>query len=565
MIKKLMIACGLLCGAAQLQAADFESAKDAVKNMGLGWNLGNTLDANKGSGKPFTDDAFWGTQGLESETCWGQSTTTPELFKMFKEAGFGAIRVPVTWYNHMDKDGKVNAEWMKRVHEVVDYVIDAGLYCIINVHHDTGADGEGFYSWIKADMDNYNTNKARFEGLWTQIAEEFKDYDHRLIFGAYNEMLDIKNSWCFASYSANGHYDAAIAKSAYEAVNSYAQSFCSAVRATGGNNTQRNLILNTYGSCNGSGTWNTHLKDPLKEMKMPEGESNHIIFEVHNYPEIKNLASAKKDFDQNIKDLQETLGALDAPIIYGEWGSSSSNGDDTNDYEDNRENLFDFVTYALHAMKEAGMAGFWWMGLSNLYYRAIPAFNQPDLVETMAKAWNGDDFQGVYPISDGSIPIWVGEEALMWKEPWKTIVGKDFAKMNSNLQLLFTYTQKAENSDGGDLQFWYGDWSGDVVVRVGDQEFIRDFNPDKYYGTTDQTYTTAFTFSEAVYEALCEKGMTFNGQNLILKKVVLAPGTGIKPVKVLPSAAALHNLAGQRVDNPRPGLYIQNGKKIIVR
>ena len=84
-----------LVGSAQAQ--NFESAKDAVKNMGVGWNLGNTLDANSG-----------GAQGLESETYWGQPVTKPELMKMMKEAGFGAIRVPVTWYNHMDADGKVD-------------------------------------------------------------------------------------------------------------------------------------------------------------------------------------------------------------------------------------------------------------------------------------------------------------------------------------------------------------------------------------------------------------------------------------------------------------------------
>ena len=91
------------------QAQDFESAKVAVKNMGVGWNLGNTLDACSG-----------GAQGLESETYWGQPVTKPELMKMMKEAGFSAIRVPVTWYNHMDADGKVDEAWMKRVHEVVD-------------------------------------------------------------------------------------------------------------------------------------------------------------------------------------------------------------------------------------------------------------------------------------------------------------------------------------------------------------------------------------------------------------------------------------------------------------
>lgn len=158
-----------------------------------------------------------------------------ELLKMMKDAGFGAIRVPVTWYNHMDKDGKVDAAWMARVHEVVDYVINQGLYCIINVHHDTGADNEKFKSWIKADEANYAQNKERYENLWRQIAEEFKDYGQLLLFESYNEMLDKYSSWCFASMNASGGYNASDATSAYNAINSYAQSFVKTVRGTGGN------------------------------------------------------------------------------------------------------------------------------------------------------------------------------------------------------------------------------------------------------------------------------------------------------------------------------------------
>lgn len=100
-----------------------ETAQEAVKNMGLGWNLGNTLDANNTSSTP-DDDAYWGAADLTSETCWGQPVTKADLITMMKNAGIGAIRVPVTWYNHMDEDGNVDEAWMKRVHTVVDYVID---------------------------------------------------------------------------------------------------------------------------------------------------------------------------------------------------------------------------------------------------------------------------------------------------------------------------------------------------------------------------------------------------------------------------------------------------------
>lgn len=189
---------------------------------------------------------------------------------MLKEAGFNAIRVPVTWYPHMglktnpnslvwDKKAnplgtRVDADWMQRVREIVDYVASQGMYCILNVHHDTGAFD---VAWVIADRESYSENKARYESLWTQIAEEFRDYDHLLLFESYNEILDPYGSWGYPSSRCEGGYDRDVAASAYEAVNSYAQSFVNAVRATGGNNRTRNLIINNYvaSNCAGSSTY----------------------------------------------------------------------------------------------------------------------------------------------------------------------------------------------------------------------------------------------------------------------------------------------------------------------
>ena len=298
-MKRILIKILLLMLPTMVQAqAEFETAYEAVGNMLLGWNLGNTLDSNSGDVNNMWIEAWTNRQPADYETAWGQPVTKPELMKMFKEAGFNAIRVPVTWYPHMEatfksvkwdnaKQGlttwdmandlgtKVDAEWMKRVREVVDYVIGQGMYCILNVHHDTGASNT---AWLIADDGAYQKEQARFEALWTQIAEEFRDYDEHLLFEGYNEMLDTQRSWCFASFAATGGYNASIAKSAYSGINSYAQSFVNAVRATGGNNAQRNLIVNTYGSCSGSGTWNSHLQDPLKQMKLPEDAAkDHLL------------------------------------------------------------------------------------------------------------------------------------------------------------------------------------------------------------------------------------------------------------------------------------------------
>ena len=326
--------------------------------MRLGWNLGNTLDSNSGDTLNMWIEHWTDRTPAAYERAWGQTVVKPELFKLFKEAGFNAIRVPVTWYPHMEakfkfssssnsywypsKDDlgtKVQAAWMHRVKEIVDYIIGQGMYCILNIHHDTGAANT---AWLVADEATYTSQHERFEAIWQQIAETFRDYDEHLLFEAYNEMLDGDRSWCFASFGAPGNYNDAKAKAAYAAINNYAQSFVDVVRATGGNNAQRNLIVSTYGACNGGGNWSSHLQDPLKEMLLPNDPAGegHIIFEVHSYPEVKNLTNAKNELRTNINDLKKYLVKKGAPVIFGEWGTSTDKA-----YENYRSNLLDFARY----------------------------------------------------------------------------------------------------------------------------------------------------------------------------------------------------------------------------
>ncbi len=361
--------------AAGTEPANFEAATEAVSNMKIGWNLGNTLDAFNDATK----------NSLNSETCWGQTKTKAEMFPMFKDAGFGAIRVPVTWNNHMDSNGKVDEAWMARVKEVVDYVINAGLYCILNVHHDTGTD-----AWIVADMDNYTANKSKFEYLWQQIATEFRDYDEHLLFEGYNEMLDANNSWSYASSKNSGSYDATAAASAYNAVNSYAQSFVSTVRATGGNNAARNLIVNTYAACCGMGTWNAHLQDPLTQMQLPtDAAAGHLIFEVHSYPSLNDgLSSAKSSIDQMMTAVESNLASKGAPVIFGEWGVPDDEKE--NDYTNKNADMLAFAQYFVEQAKAKGFGTFYWMGLSDGSHRSVPEFNQTDLKDAIYKGYYGE-------------------------------------------------------------------------------------------------------------------------------------------------------------------------------
>ena len=566
----------------QIQAQEFETATEAVKNMGVGWNLGNTLEANSQTYHDFTKDNYWGQQGLESETCWGQSKAKPELIKMMKDAGFGAIRVPVTWYNHMDKDGKVNAEWMKRVHEVVDYVINQGLYCIVNVHHDTGADSDSFKSWIKADEANYTQNKARYENLWLQIVEEFKDYDEHLLFESYNEMLDKLNSWCFASFASTNKYDAAVAKSAYNAINSYAQSFVTTVRNTGGNNATRNLVVNTYAACCGNGTWSDHLKEPLSQLTIPtDPAANHLMVQVHDYPNIANgIANVKKEIDDMMAAWNTHILSKGIPMILGEWGTANvDEGDGKTDYDVRRDVMFEFVDYMIAKCKENNVATFYWMGLSDGAYRSLPAFNQPDLAERIAKAYHGSDFAGTYPTENDFNISYLVEYEKDWAELFL------YGNYNSVSALKLTEYKglriEMDDNYGSKLQVKvYGDATGSSFKEA-------------YYTLSANSKTTTVNFENAKTGSTVSRitlqtnvGATKAKINQVAliksdnSEVKLSPTTawgctlstestpvsGIHELHYTPQTDnRIYNLQGQQIAKPQRGIYIQNGKKFIAK
>lgn len=394
---------------------EFEIASKAVSNMRLGWNLGNSLDANSGDTQNMWIELWTGRKPSDYETAWGQPVTTRALIHMMKEAGYNVIRVPVTWYPHMGKvtvtsqtaggntkgiwdmqswEGTtVDSVWMARVHEVVDYVVQEGMYCILNVHHDTG---EASTAWVRADKTKYQQYKSRFESLWKQIATEFRDYDEHLLFEGYNEMLDKYGSWCFAANSATGGYNVTDANNAYEAVNMYAQSFVNAVRSTGGNNITRNLVLCTYGACCGDGNWSTHLTDPLSKMALPaDSLSKHLIFEVHAYPSFNNLTEAKQSVDRIFSNLETHL-LPKAPVIIGEWGTLNSNVT----YSKAPQLLCDFAWYFCNRARQKGFAPIYWMGLSDGDSRSVPEFNEPWLRDAQIKGFAGEEL-GIESLGSG--------------------------------------------------------------------------------------------------------------------------------------------------------------------
>ena len=549
MKKTLLFVCGLLM-CIGMQAADFENAKDAVKNMGVGWNVGNTLDAANWDGKD-----GWNWSSIEEhETYWGQPIITPELMKMMKEAGFGVIRVPVTWFQEMDANGKVNDAWMKRVHEVVDYVLDNDMYCILNVHHDTGAEST---HWLIADGTVYNNVKAKYEYLWEQIATEFKDYDQRLLFEAYNEMLDAKNTW-------NEPFDKT---DSYNAINSYAKSFVTTVRNTGGNNKDRNLVVNTYSA--------SSMANAMKNLELPE-ETGHIIFQLHSYPNWQSKSNAKNEIDNLISNIKSNL-LNRAPVIIGEYATFTTWPSDIDYYDTDREVALYAMDYLIQETKKAGVGTCYWMGLSDGTYRTLPVFHQPDLAQTLINAYYGSTEGYKYPtINDFDIVYDISYEKL-WGEAF-----------------LYGASTPLKLSDYKGLRLELDKDSYDEKIQIklyGQTDGKEDYIPVTGTVTTvnfsDSQDKIGDVISKITLQAIIEEPLTTKVMKATLIKAddselscdisvywgctitseATPKPTGIRAILMnkVATDGAIYNLRGQRIPKPQKGFYIQDGKKHVAK
>lgn len=285
-------------------------------SYGIGWNLGNTLDSvdfrQEGSVEYY-------------ETLWGNPITTKQMIDAVKEAGFKAVRVPVTWYDHVDEGGIIDPEWMNRVEEIVNYVLDNDLTCIINLHHDTGKQ-----AWIKADVERKEEMKQIIQSLWSQIAMHFQEYDEYLLFEGMNEILNNENQW-------DGASDEELAM-----VNELNQVFVNTVRETGNENTKRYLIVNTYAASTD--------KKILEAFSLPQDEiEDRLIAEVHCY------LHDEEAIDAMIERLDKKFIQNEIPVIIGEWGMRSKPEDPTR-----KEWRTSYARYFIEKTKEKGISCFWW-------------------------------------------------------------------------------------------------------------------------------------------------------------------------------------------------------------
>ncbi len=237
----------LTCGCANTENTDSEtpdvekivspSANEVARDMGLGLNLGNTMEAYEATNCEKITYEWIPVVGdntpTDYETCWGAVVTTQEVIDGMKDSGFNTVRIPVFWGNMMENDGTwtINPEYLARVKEIVDYCEKAGVYSVINIHH--------FDEFIIRRNDVEDC-KEIINTLWTQIADYFKDYPYTVIFEGFNEYLGGKQ------FNENGELVEPSEFKAFLLTNELNQSFVDAVRATGSNNAERVLIVSGY-------------------------------------------------------------------------------------------------------------------------------------------------------------------------------------------------------------------------------------------------------------------------------------------------------------------------------
>lgn len=297
--------------AGQVEANMDRTAKELAKAMYPGWNLGNTMEAGD------VANNFTNAGGLGAETAWQSTQTTKALIDFVKAQGFKSVRIPTSWVMGHITDAEnmtIDPAWLARVKEIVDYCISDGLYVFINDHWDGGwIEVEGFSktssSYEAVDETIIADKVNKLKKLWTNIATYFKDYNEYLMFAGLNEP--------FQEYSLFSTRHSELTP----ILERYNQAFVDAVRATGGNNAKRVLIVQGP---------STNISSTVNYFNMPtDTENGKLMVEVHYYEPWDFCGSnATKDWnaDASVKTSFESLKTKfvnhDIPVVIGEYGAN---------------------------------------------------------------------------------------------------------------------------------------------------------------------------------------------------------------------------------------------------
>lgn len=324
--------------------SDSEAMK-FVRDMKIGWNLGNTFDAT-------ADGSYSEASEMRIETSWCGVETTRDMINEVKNAGFNTVRIPVSWHNHLtDDDFTISKQWLDRVQEVTDYAIKCDMYVILNIHHDID---KKYYYPSKECLEN---SKKYVTAIWKQLGDRFGDYDNRLIFESVNEprlagtnyewWLDMSKDEC---------------KDAVECVNVLNQTFTDVVRGSGKNNAERYIMVPGY-DASADYTLVDGFRLPSDTAK------NRMILSVHAYTPYNFALQAatetgsysdwsvsseanRKAVENFMNKLYERYVSVGIPVVIGEFGAR--------DKSVNTQDRTDFASFYIAAARARGMSCCWW-------------------------------------------------------------------------------------------------------------------------------------------------------------------------------------------------------------
>ncbi len=322
------------------------SSAELLKEWTAGWNVGNSLDACK-------------CGGLESEESWHNPKVTQKLIDGVISTGINVIRVPATWSNHLDENYNVDAAWMDRVQEVVDYAYKRGVFVILNTHHE---------NFLYTSQENYPKASEILILIWEQICERFGNYGERLLFEGLNEPRK------------NGAPDEwhCTDEEAFDVVNKLNTDFVNTVRSGGEKNAIRHLVLATYcGACT---------DEIMRSLEIPDDDK--IIVNVHSYIPW-NFAAEENGLEvfNETAELDATFGYMkkyvidkNVPLIIDEFGAVD------------RENTAERIKYLEYFKSKAYALGIKYLWWDNGYRRSFALFDRKngkpyfkEIVETLVR------------------------------------------------------------------------------------------------------------------------------------------------------------------------------------
>lgn len=273
------------------------SSQQLVSSIRIGWNLGNTLDVCLSDGETLENGAEI------DETYGGNPYATRELFMALVDEGVNAVRLPITWQDHLDSDDNISETWFNRVQQVVDFAYNCGMYVIINMQQDS--------SWLQNAVTNHDATFDRYAKLWSQIAERFGDYNERLLFESMGEV----------------GFENIPAEKAYETLNSLNSTFVSIIRNSGGNNPERHLLIAGYEA--------DVEKTCDSKFIMPDDPAGKCIVSLHYYTPWQfcktNIQSTwgtedeQREMERLVDMMKINFTDKGVPVIISEYGAS---GDD---------------------------------------------------------------------------------------------------------------------------------------------------------------------------------------------------------------------------------------------